>query len=47
MGLHELRVEFFADAGVAALILGWSGPGIPRQVIPARQFSHSAEDAGA
>ncbi len=40
-GLHALRVEFFANTGVAALILSWSGPGIAKQVIPASQLFHA------
>jgi glucose/arabinose dehydrogenase len=41
-GLHTLRVEFFASRGLAGLILSWSGPEIPRQVVPARDLFHAA-----
>ena len=40
-GLHTLRVEFFANTGVAGLILSWSGPGIAKQVVPANQLFHA------
>jgi glucose/arabinose dehydrogenase len=39
-GLHTLRVESFANTGVAGLILSWSGPGIATQVVPANQLFH-------
>jgi glucose/arabinose dehydrogenase len=40
-GLHTLRVESFANTGVAALILSWSGPGIAKQVVPANHLFHA------
>jgi glucose/arabinose dehydrogenase len=40
-GLHTLRVDFFANTGVAALILSWSGPGIAQQVVPATDLLHA------
>ena len=39
-GLHALRVESFANTGVAGLILSWSGPGIATQVVPANHLFH-------
>ena len=39
-GLHTLRVESFANTGVAGLILSWSGPGIATQVVPANHLFH-------
>jgi glucose/arabinose dehydrogenase len=39
-GLHALRVESFANTGVAGLILSWSGPGIAKQVVPANHLFH-------
>jgi glucose/arabinose dehydrogenase len=40
-GLHSLRVEFFANTGVAGLVLSWSGPGIRRQIVPADHLFHA------
>ena len=40
VGLHALRVESFANTGVAGLILKWSGPGIATQVLPANHLFH-------
>ena len=40
-GLHTLRVESFANTGVAGLILSWSGPGIAKQVVPANHLFHA------
>jgi glucose/arabinose dehydrogenase len=40
-GLHALRIEYFANTGVAGLILSWSGPGIARQVVPANRLFHA------
>jgi glucose/arabinose dehydrogenase len=34
-GLHALRVAYFDSSGSAGLVLGWSGPGIAPEVIPA------------
>ena len=39
-GPHTLRVESFANTGVAGLILSWSGPGITKQVVPANHLFH-------
>jgi hypothetical protein len=39
-GLHTLQVGFFANTGVAALILSWSGPAIAREVVPADHLFH-------
>ena len=39
-GLHTLRVESFANTGVAGLILSWSGPGIATKVVPANHLFH-------
>ena len=39
-GLHTLRVESFANTGVAGLILSWSGPRIAKQVVPANHLFH-------
>ena len=45
-GPHTLRVEYFANKGIAGLIMLWSGPGIargrPGQSSPPRDLSHSA-----
>jgi hypothetical protein len=40
-GAHALRVEFFANTGVAGLVLSWSGPGIMRQIVPANHLFHA------
>jgi hypothetical protein len=40
-GLHALRVEFFANTGIAGLVLSWLGPAIPKQIIPASQLFHA------
>jgi glucose/arabinose dehydrogenase len=40
-GLHTLRVDFFANPGVTALVLSWSGPGIAQQVVPANVLFHA------
>ena len=45
-GLHTLRVEFFANTGVAGLILSWSGPGIAKQVVPANHLFHWNRKSG-
>ena len=46
-GLHTLRVESFANTGIAGLILSWSGPGIAKQVVPADHLFHETTAAGA
>lgn len=33
-GLHEIRVEYFDNEGIAACELSWKGPGFIRTVIP-------------
>jgi glucose/arabinose dehydrogenase len=40
-GLHTIRVESFANTGIAGLMLSWSGPRIARQVIPASHLLHA------
>ena len=40
-GLHPLRVDFFANTGLAGLILSWSGPRIAKQVVPADHLVHA------
>jgi len=40
-GDHAVRVEFFDNTSAAGLILSWSGPGVPKQVIPAAAFRHA------
>jgi glucose/arabinose dehydrogenase len=40
-GQHGVRVEFFANTGLAGLILSWSGPGISKQVVPAAHLFHA------
>jgi glucose/arabinose dehydrogenase len=40
-GLHTVRVEFFANTGLAGLVLSWSGPGLARQVVPANRLFHT------
>jgi glucose/arabinose dehydrogenase len=45
-GLHTLRVESFASARAAGLILSWSGPGIPEQVVPADHLFHPSGPTG-
>jgi glucose/arabinose dehydrogenase len=44
-GPHDLRVDFFASTGIAALVLSWSGPGIPQQVVPASALFHLSTPA--
>lgn len=39
---YALRVEYRQAAGPAALHLSWSGPGIPREIIPAERFTPPA-----
>ncbi len=46
-GLHTVRVEFFANTGVAGLVLSWSGPGIARQVVPANRLFHASSSVRA
>ena len=45
-GLHAIQVESFAASRGAGLILSWSGPGIPRQVVPADHLFHATGTAG-
>ena len=45
-GLHTLRVESFANTGVAGLILSWSGPRIAKQVVPANHLFHWNRKSG-
>ncbi len=35
VGYHPLRVEFFEGGGGAGITLQWTGPGIPKQLVPA------------
>lgn len=42
-GSHELRTEYFADTGSAALRLAWAGPGIGKQAIPAANLVQTAQ----
>jgi glucose/arabinose dehydrogenase len=44
-GLHPLQLDSFADAGMAGLILSWSGPGIGEQVVPADHLFHATAAA--
>ena len=37
-GYHNIRVEFFVDSTWTQLRLWYSGPGFPRQVVPANKF---------
>ena len=37
-GLHPIAVKYFENGGSAGLVLRWTGPGIARQVVPARAF---------
>lgn len=39
-GKHEYRVDYIQTIAEAGLVLSWSGPGIPKQTIPASAFSH-------
>ncbi|MFM7053080.1 MAG: M12 family metallo-peptidase [Planctomycetota bacterium] len=34
-GRHALRIEFFEATGGAGVVFSWSGPGVPKQVVPA------------
>lgn len=43
-GLHAVTVEMFEKTGSEALELSWSGPGVPRQAVPAQAYFHTAED---
>jgi glucose/arabinose dehydrogenase len=45
-GLHTLRVESFADAGLSTLVVSWSGPGIANQVVPADRLFHETLAGG-
>ena len=45
-GLHAIQVESFAASRGAGLILSWSGPGIPGQVVPADHLFHATATAG-
>ncbi len=40
-GHHDIEVQFFQHLGGADLKLEWSGPGLPRQEVPAGAFTHS------
>jgi glucose/arabinose dehydrogenase len=40
-GLHAIRIDFFANAGPAGLVLSWSGPGVPTQIVPAGDLFHA------
>jgi len=44
-GYHLIRVEYFEAGGGQGLQVHWSGPGIDKQSIPARQLSHKPADA--
>jgi hypothetical protein len=38
-GKHAIKVQYYQGKGEAGLIVGWNGPDIPRQTIPAGSFS--------
>jgi glucose/arabinose dehydrogenase len=40
-GVHTLEVDYFANTGVAGLVMSWSGPGIAQQVVPANHLFHA------
>lgn|GEM_PF-2677744 len=46
-GLHTIQVDYVQNRGPAGLILSWSGPGIPRQLVPASNLFHNTEVAQA
>lgn len=39
-GWHAIEVRFFENTGGHELVVSWSGPGIDKQVIPARVLAH-------
>ena len=42
-GDHELKIEFFENAGDAGCILSWQAEGIEKQVVPAEALLHAAD----
>jgi hexosaminidase len=45
-GLHPITVGYFQAYGPMALELYIEGPGVPRQIIPARMLFHPADSGG-
>jgi hypothetical protein len=39
-GDHELKIEFFENAGGAGLKVWWEAPGLEREILPARALLH-------
>ena len=39
-GLHKITVTFFENAVDQGLVVRWRGPGVPKQVIPAKMLFH-------
>ncbi len=39
-GLHKITVTFFENAVDEGLVVRWQGPGVPKQVIPAKVLFH-------
>lgn len=37
-GVHEIRFEYYENTGGASCRLLWSGPGVPKQIIPTSAF---------
>lgn len=40
-GLHSFMVTFFEGTGSESLSVGWEGPGVPEQAIPASAFANT------
>lgn len=39
-GDHPIRIEMFENAGGAGCRISWEGPGLAKEIIPARAFFH-------